>query len=140
MVTLGRTLATASLICLMSECLNGGESRTLFEDLGPVRAMPTGTYRGMTGSIVKLRDGSLLWALPALGDAPLTGIVGRISADGGRTWGKSFSMQPSVPGVEELICPNLRRLPSGELLFFYTMLIWARPFPRIAARPGRRSN
>jgi sialidase-1 len=125
----------------MSECLNGGESRTLFEDLGPVTAMPTGTYRGMTGSIVKLKDGSLLWALPALGDAPLTGIVGRISTDGGRTWGKSFSMQPGVPGVEELICPNLRRLPSGELLFFYTMLIhgetYAHTYVRRSGDEGR---
>ena len=135
MMRVGRALAMACFVCLVADGLRGeAGTKALFEDLGPVRPLSTSIfYRGYTGSIVALKDGSLLWALPVLRDAPPSGVVsgqvlsfgieGRISTDGGRTWRKPFSIQPAIPGVNEVICPTLRRLSNGELLFTYTLII-----------------
>ena len=108
----------------------------LFEDMGSIKPMPTRWYAGLTGSIIKLQDeeGSLLWALPVLGESPFTGIVGRKSTDGGRTWGKPFSMQPSIPGTQEVMIPCLLRLHSGELLFAYSVFIRGEMYAHVYVR------
>ena len=140
MAGLVKTLAMVCVIGLVADPLmTETEAQTLFEDMGPVKPMPTRTYRGMTGSIIRLKDaeGSLLWALPVLGDSPFTGIVGRKSTDGGRTWGEPFSMQPAIPGVGELIIPCLLRLKSGELLFAYSVFIHGEMYAHVYVR---RSN
>ena len=140
MAGLVKTLAMVCVIGLVADPLmTETEAQTLFEDMGPVKPMPTRTYRGMTGSIIRLKDaeGSLLWALPVLGESPFTGIVGRKSTDGGRTWGEPFSMQPAIPGVGELIIPCLLRLKSGELLFAYSVFIHGEMYAHVYVR---RSN
>jgi sialidase-1 len=59
-------------------------------------------------------------------------ISARISQDGGRTWAEKFVLQENT-GVLNVKHPNLLRLPSGEVLLFYTewnshteRIIWLR--------------
>lgn len=51
-------------------------------------------------------------------DAPCQ-ITGRISNDGGRTWSGRLTIQENI-GPNNVKQPNLLRLPSGEVLFFFT--------------------
>lgn len=46
-------------------------------------------------------------------------ISARVSADKGRTWGGRFTLQDNVCKLN-VKHPNLLRLPSGEVFFFYT--------------------
>src|SRR5687768_16655579 len=46
-------------------------------------------------------------------------ISAKISGDRGRTWGDSFVLQENT-GRLNVKHPNLLRLPSGEILFFFT--------------------
>ncbi len=91
----------------------------------PVPLNPAHTHRGITGSVLPLKDGSLLFAYADVGDTLRTpsgefdgGIAGRKSTDGGRTWGKPFTMVPNL-GLAETVSPSLLRLDNGEILFFY---------------------
>ena len=52
-------------------------------------------------------------------DAPCQ-ITGRISADGGRTWSGRLTVQENI-GRNNVKQPNLLRLQSGDVLFFFTM-------------------
>ena len=113
---------------------SGCADEVLFEHMGPIVPMPTHTYRGMTGSMVELNDGSLLFAVPVLGESQYSGIVGRKSTDGGRTWSDEFPMQPRIPGTEGLIIPCLLRLQSGELLFAYAVFIHGEMYAHMYVR------
>jgi sialidase-1 len=67
------------------------------------------------GSIIALRDNSLLYAVTEFGgngaDHANAAIVGKSSSDGGRTWGLSRVLQPNV-GRQNVMSVTLRRLPS----------------------------
>jgi len=69
------------------------------------------------GSIVPLRNGSLLYAATefAGGGADHSGatIVGRVSPDGGRTWGESRTLQENI-GKQNVMSVTLRRMPPGN--------------------------
>ena len=82
--------------------------------------------------IFPLRDGRLMlvWSEYYLRDASAKqpGTVGdqmpcrisaKISTDNGRTWGETFVFQENT-GKFNVKHPNLVRLPSGDVLFFYT--------------------
>ncbi|MBI3985854.1 MAG: exo-alpha-sialidase, partial [Lentisphaerae bacterium] len=47
-------------------------------------------------------------------------ISGKVSADKGRTWSETFTIQDNI-GVENVKHPNLLRLPSGEVIFLFTV-------------------
>jgi sialidase-1 len=68
------------------------------------------------GSIIPLRDGSLLYATTefAGGGADHSGasIVARSSSDGGRTWGPQRTLQKNV-GKQNVMSVTLRRLPTN---------------------------
>lgn len=68
------------------------------------------------GSILPLRDGSLLFAttefLGGGADHATAQIVGRVSRDGGRTWEAARVLQPNV-GRQNVMSVTLRRLPSA---------------------------
>ena len=55
-----------------------------------------------------------------VGDEMPCRISARLSADRGRTWSETFTLQENV-GARNVKHPNLLRLPSGEVLFFYTV-------------------
>ena len=74
--------------------------------------------RNSEGSIIALRDGSLLYAttlfIGGRGDASTAQIVARGSSDGGRSWGPSRVLQENV-GRRNVMSVTLRRLPkSGQ--------------------------
>jgi sialidase-1 len=97
---------------------------TLPEDLLVVPMVPGRTHRGATGSIVALKDGALLFAYgnpQHWTDTSRSGILGRISRDGGRTWGEPFLMQKNVARYATLQ-PSLLRLSNGDLLFGYNVM------------------
>ena len=82
-----------------------------FRVIVPVPLNPAHTHRGITGSVLLLQDGSLLFAYADVGDTLRTpadefsgGIAGRKSTDGGRTWGTPFTMVPNL-GLAETISP-----------------------------------
>ena len=70
-----------------------------FEDFLVVPMVPNRTHRGATGSIIALKDGSLLFAHANPEHWTVntrSGVVARFSRDRGRTWGDPFVMQKNV--------------------------------------------
>lgn len=69
------------------------------------------------GSIVALKDGSLLYATTEFAgggaDHATATIVGRTSRDGGRTWGPQRVLQENI-GQQNVMSVTLRRLPPGR--------------------------
>jgi sialidase-1 len=93
------------------------------EDL-QVMACPAaaGNIRNSEGSIVALKDGRLLLAYSRFGggggDDSTADIAGKTSADGGRTWSKSFVIQRN-DGVRNVMVGSLARLQSGRIGLCY---------------------
>ena len=54
------------------------------------------------------------------GDAAPCHISARVSKDRGRTWSGKITLQENF-GVDNVKHPNLLRLPSGEILFSFTV-------------------
>ncbi len=78
--------------------------------------------RHSEGDIAVLKDGRLLlaWTEFAGGfadDAPAV-IAGKLSADGGKTWGEQFVLQPNI-GRRNVMSVSLLRKRNGELLMFF---------------------
>ena len=73
------------------------------------------------GSIVELADGSLLFAVTEFEDSgsdfAKAHIVGRVSHDGGQTWGKSRELQQNTGGMN-VMSVTLRRIGSGISMFY----------------------
>lgn len=73
------------------------------------------------GSIVELADGSLLFAVTEFQDSESdfakAHIVGRISHDGGQTWGAPRELQKNTGGMN-VMSVTLRRLGSGISMFY----------------------
>ncbi|MDG1897632.1 MAG: exo-alpha-sialidase [Fuerstiella sp.] len=74
------------------------------------------------GSVLPLRDGSLLFAATEFqgtgSDFAKAHIVGRRSVDGGRTWDASRVLQKNTGGMN-VMSVTLRRLPGGQIAMFY---------------------
>jgi sialidase-1 len=100
----------------------GSATKALFEDIVVIPLPTDRTHRGFSGSIVELRDGSLLFATGnPRNEIQQSGIIGRISPDGGRTWGEPFSMQRNFSRYGTLQ-PSLLRLKDNRILFGYNTL------------------
>lgn len=73
------------------------------------------------GSIVELADGSLLFAVTEFQDSgsdfAKAHIVGRVSHDGGRTWGAPRELQKNTGGMN-VMSVTLRRIGSGISMFY----------------------
>lgn len=69
------------------------------------------------GSIIPLKDGSLLYATTEFvgggADHATATIVGRTSTDGGRTWGEQRTLQENI-GKQNVMSVTLRRMPPGD--------------------------
>ena len=115
--------------CLWTACFaQHGHGETLFEDSAIVPLPANHTHRGITGSILELRDGRLLFVYTfvwrggdedeLLREHPDGGIAGRTSADAGRTWSKPFLVQPRI-GTGATQSPSLLRLANGNVLLAY---------------------
>ncbi|QDU31527.1 HEAT repeat protein [Anatilimnocola aggregata] len=76
-----------------------------------------GKPRYSEGSIIPLQDDSLLYATTEFvgGGADHTSatIVGRVSNDGGRTWGEQRTLQENI-GKQNVMSVTLRRLPGED--------------------------
>ena len=74
------------------------------------------------GSVVALRDGSLLCAITEFhesdSDFAKAHIIGRTSSDGGRSWSDSRVLQENTGGLN-VMSVTLRRLYNGSLAMFY---------------------
>ncbi len=105
-------------------------NKTVFEDMHVVK-IQKGKYgpRGMPGDIVELKDGNLLmcytsitpWTLNSMDDwrRERLNIVGRVSADKGRTWSEQFFLvpNPQPPSKKGYYChPSFLRLTNGDIL------------------------
>ena len=101
----------------------------MFEDSVVVPLPPDRTHRGISGSILRMKDGSLLFC-HCTETNPLKGegwLEAQQSQDDGRAWGEPFSPLPMADNFET-IAPTLMRLDSGEILLFYTLeVLSARP-------------
>jgi len=102
---------------LLGSGAGASHGEALFEDNIVVPLDPNHTHRGITGTILELKDGSLLYVHSAVG-SQYTGIVGQKSTDGGRSWSEAFSVQPKA-GLSETAHPSLLRLDNGKILLAY---------------------
>ncbi|MBN2292405.1 MAG: exo-alpha-sialidase [Pirellulales bacterium] len=104
--------------------VDAGKGPANFEDHIIVPLSPNQVHRGITGSILKLKENSLLFAYSFSAEEPLSkrypggGIAARKSKDLGRTWSEASILQPRV-GAGETIHPSLLRLPDGKILLAY---------------------
>ncbi|MEZ6129261.1 MAG: exo-alpha-sialidase [Planctomycetaceae bacterium] len=94
------------------------------------------------GSIVRLNNGSMLFAVTEFhgsgSDFAKAHIVGRQSADGGRTWSDSRILQANTGGMN-VMSVTLRRLPDGTIAMFYLQKNShsdLKPFVRISTDEG----
>jgi sialidase-1 len=111
--------AGAENVRVKANTRSGATATALFEDIIVVPLLSNHTHRGISGSIVQLKDGSLLLATGnPRNEIHPSGIIGRISRDEGRTWGEPFSMQRNF-ARGETVCPSLVRLQDGRILFGY---------------------
>ncbi|NQV25112.1 MAG: exo-alpha-sialidase [Rhodopirellula sp.] len=73
------------------------------------------------GSIVELADGALLFAVTEFQDSgsdfAKAHIVGRVSHDGGQTWGSPRELQQNTGGMN-VMSVTLRRIGSGISMFY----------------------
>jgi sialidase-1 len=88
------------------------------EDVSKLVFVPTEVNPRYTeGSVLELRDGSLLFAVTEFfgsgSDFAEAHIVARTSSDGGRTWGKQRILQKNTGGLN-CMSVTLRRLPTSE--------------------------
>ena len=93
--------------------------RRMFEDNVVVPMDPDRAHRGISGSILPLHDGSLLF-VHAVETNPLKcecWLEARRSRDGGHTWGEHRVEQSPGGEVHSVYNPSLALLPDGELLF-----------------------
>jgi len=105
-----------------ASAISGFTPKVLFEDIVVIPLPTDRTHRGYSGSIVELRDGSLLYATGnPRNEIQQSGVIGRMSRDGGRTWGEPFSMQRNFARLGTLQ-PSLLRLKDNRLLFGYNTL------------------
>jgi dienelactone hydrolase/predicted neuraminidase len=78
--------------------------------------------RNSEGDVIVLKDGTLLAAWSEFYGGNRDDSAGRISAkqsgDGGRTWGKRWTMVENT-GQENVMSVSFLRLNSGEILLFY---------------------
>jgi len=74
------------------------------------------------GDIVELENGRLLLAYSEFyggtADHSAARIAGRISEDGGFSWGKPFELQPNT-GEQNVMSASFLRLKTGEIAFMY---------------------
>ncbi len=98
------------------------EESRMFEDNVAVPMPPNRTHRGLSGSILRMKDDSLLFVhgIETNPEKCEGWLEARVSQDDGRTWGEPFSPLPRVENFET-IAPTLMRLDSGEILLFYTL-------------------
>lgn len=118
-----KAIALALAFCLfVGAAESTRRNRAMFEDNVIVPLPGNHTHRGATGSILEMRDGTLLFAYSAVEAALLSkgpgGIAARKSSDLGKTWGEPFMLQPR-PGLSETLSPSLLRLKGGAVLFAY---------------------
>jgi len=88
-----------------------------------VEATPeTDTKRAFNGAIIELKNNELLLTYDNYSDVEDDSpgfISGKISQDGGRTWGESYLIQENI-GLKNVANQGIVRLKSGDLaLFFY---------------------
>jgi len=80
-------------------------------------------------TMVELKDGSILlayndWTMPGENsDFSPAYIAARISRDGGRSWGRPFTLHENTSELGRMGPPTLLRLQSGAIAFFYAELI-----------------
>lgn len=75
-------------------------------------------------TLVELNDGRILaayndWTMPGdNSDFSPAFVAGRISSDGGRSWGRPFALQENTSELGRMGPPTLLRLQNGDLGFF----------------------
>ncbi len=106
-------LGAAALV--MDGSLGADAGEALFEEMVVVPLSPTSTHRGITGTILELKNGSLLFVYSGLG-----GIAARKSTDIGRTWSEPWLLQPKA-GLAYTGHPALLRLADGKIMFSYSV-------------------
>lgn len=93
-----------------------------------VCAADSSNARNAMADLVKLSDNKLLLAYtkygPSSDDWRESEIAGKISNNGGQTWGEPFTIQENI-GKLNVMNPSFLRLNTGDLLLFF--LVWNTP-------------
>jgi photosystem II stability/assembly factor-like uncharacterized protein len=102
-----------------------GESNPPLRSAEVVRLLPPGpgNPRNTEGSFVTLRDGRVLFAYTKFtgggGDHDAASIVGRYSADGGKTWSTTDEPMVEREGTMNAMSVSLLRFRDGRIGLFY---------------------
>jgi len=122
------TLLIAMVVSLLAGALQASAYTDPNRPVNPVHEMNvvdanenTTTKRGFNSAIIELKNNELLLTYDDFSDIEdqSTGhIAGKISADGGRTWGESFVIQANI-STRNVMNQGIVRLKSGELALFF---------------------
>ena len=101
-----------------------------------------GNPRNSEGAFVELKDGRILFAYTrykgaSWADAATADIVGRISTDGGRTWGDWKLIFANR--AQNVMSVSLLRLQDGRIALIFLEKSWLERIPKLRrkARHGR---
>lgn len=108
-------------LCLLA--LLGSAACAIAEEFTTLVAPVTKRYpRNTEGSIVELRDGTLLLAWSRFTGGTSDHSTGEIAAmkstNGGRTWGRPYVLQPNI-GRQNVMSASLLRLRSGKIALYF---------------------
>ena len=110
------------MIVILAAAIEGGGGAA-DDDISVLVCPATDEHpRSSEASVVALKDGRLLLAYSEFigtgaDDSPAQ-IMARTSADGGRTWGQAWVLQPNT-GKQNVMSVSLLRLKSGRLMLGY---------------------
>jgi len=94
-----------------------------------VQAATVDNVRNDFPSQVVLDNGDILWAFSHFGadGSDIDGyyVAGKVSSDGGRTWGSVFMLQDIIPGTDNIGAVSLHKRNDGKIL----MLAFAQTAP-----------
>ncbi|MCA9078582.1 MAG: exo-alpha-sialidase [Planctomycetaceae bacterium] len=112
-------IRAAQSLLVLSRPAPAGPSEDISELVfTPTKANP----RYTEGSIIELKDGSLLFAITEFqesdSDFAKARIVARRSTDGGRTWGESHVLQENTGGLN-VMSVTFRRVADDRIGLFY---------------------
>lgn len=113
----------AVLLCIVLASGHVYASSSVFQEI--IAPSVPGNWRNDGGSAVELNDSCLLLAWTDFYgpdeddcDCQPARISAATSTDGGRSWGKRFTLQANI-GRQNVMAPSLLRLKSGRILFVF---------------------
>lgn len=117
----GETMSTMADFEILSDKIEPEEDE--FVKTYPIQNASVDNVRNDQPSFVELDNGNILCAFNHFGeegsDIDTAYIAGKISSDGGGTWGSVFTLQDVILGTDNVLVPSLHKREDGKILMLF---------------------